>query len=96
LWIFTPEGGNLTPDKLNAAEGAELLARCDQHLRELVELLDVERIIGVGNHAYNRITALNLGVKYGKIPHPSPASPLANRNGGKDWRDLVRDVLIQD
>ena len=96
LWIFTPEGGNLTPDKLNAEEGAELLARCDQHLKELVRLLDIERIIGIGNHAHNRITSLKLGQKIEKIPHPSPASPFANRNGGRDWRELAQNILTQD
>ena len=25
--------------------------------------------------------------------HPSPASPLANRNKGKDWRENIRSVL---
>ena len=27
--------------------------------------------------------------------HPSPASPLANRNDGADWRKNVQNILIQ-
>ena len=28
--------------------------------------------------------------------HPSPASPLANRNDGADWRDNVRKILLAE
>jgi single-strand selective monofunctional uracil DNA glycosylase len=96
LWIFTPTGGNLTPDKLNNVEGGELLQRCDRHLLEVVKILDVDRIIAVGNYSHKRISSLDHGVILTKIPHPSPASPLANRNGGADWKAIVREVLLQD
>jgi len=96
LWIFTPKGGNLTPDKLNTDEGGELLARCDEHLLEVARLLEVNRIVAVGNYAYQRIERLAHGLELQKIPHPSPASPLANRNNGQDWRDMVTTVLMQN
>ena len=32
-------------------------------------------------------------VEIDRIPHPSPASPLANRNKGADWRAAVRKIL---
>lgn len=96
LWIFTPEGRNLTPDKLNFTEGGELLARCDEHLLQVAELLQVDRIIAVGNYSHQRIERLEHGLELQKIPHPSPASPLANRNNGQDWRNIVSSILKQN
>ena len=54
---------------------------CDQHLREIVRILDPEWLIGVGAFAEKRATiALSgVGTKIGKVLHPSPASPAANR-----------------
>ena len=70
---------NLTPDKLPAAEQEPLLAACDAHLRALTAALEPEWVIGVGGWAEARaLNALN-GVKVGRILHPSPASPAANR-----------------
>jgi single-strand selective monofunctional uracil DNA glycosylase len=95
LWMFTPAGGNLTPDMLNAEEGGELLKRCDQHLLQVVSLMGIKRIVAVGNYAHKRISSLSMEEKLDKIPHPSPASPLANRNQGADWRLKVRAILKQ-
>jgi single-strand selective monofunctional uracil DNA glycosylase len=81
---FLDEGGrNLTPDKFPGRETQELFAACDEHLREVVGALAPEWIIGVGEFAAERAAlALPAGsAKIGKILHPSPASPAANR----DW-----------
>jgi single-strand selective monofunctional uracil DNA glycosylase len=71
------------------------LKRCDQHLREVVEAMEAERVIGVGKFAESRAGAAlaNYSVEVLGCWHPSPASPLANRNGGADWRANVRAVL---
>jgi single-strand selective monofunctional uracil DNA glycosylase len=71
------------------------LERCDQHLREAVEILEAERVIGVGKFAESRARAAlkDYSAKVLGCWHPSPASPLANRNGGADWRANVRAVL---
>ena len=69
---------------------------CDQHLRDIVEALGITRIIGVGKYAEKR-AKIALGARkdlsISSCWHPSPASPLANRNDGKDWRDNVISVL---
>ena len=96
LWIFTPSGGNLTPDKLNQDEGGELLTRCDEFILEMADIMDIDRFVAVGNHAYKRIERLEHSLILEKIPHPSPASPLANRNGGEDWRRMAREVICKD
>jgi single-strand selective monofunctional uracil DNA glycosylase len=80
-------GRNLTPDGLPAAERAALFAVCDEHLRETVRLLEPEWVIGVGDFAAKRATEALAGVhvRTGRVLHPSPANPLANR----DWDNVV-------
>lgn len=90
---FFNEGRNLTPDKLPAAEQAPLLAACDTHLRQLAAALTPEWVIGVGGWAEARARAA-LGdsgeVKIGRILHPSPANPAANRG----WAEAASRQLI--
>ena len=80
--VFMEETGrNRTPDKLPATEAAPLMEACDAHLRSVVEILEPEWLVAVGGFAEKRAEiALNgLKVRIGKILHPSPASPAANR-----------------
>ncbi len=81
LAFFDEGGRNLTPDKFPAAETAALFAACDEHLRRMVEVQKPEWLIGVGDFALKRAEQVCSGspVKIGKILHPSPASPAANR-----------------
>lgn len=78
---FFDHGRNLTPDKLPAAESAPLAVACDAHLRELVAALQPEWLIGIGGFAEARAAEALRGsaVKIGRVLHPSPASPAANR-----------------
>lgn len=80
--VFFEGGRNLTPDKLPMAEQRPLLAACDAHLRRAIETLEPEWVIGIGNWAEKRATEALAGLpglKFGRILHPSPASPAANR-----------------
>jgi single-strand selective monofunctional uracil DNA glycosylase len=79
---FLDEGGrNLTPDKFPAAESARLHAACDEHLRQVAKALRPEWVVGVGDFAEKRarLALEGMNVRFGKILHPSPASPAANR-----------------
>ncbi len=78
---FFDHGRNLTPDKLPATEARPLLAACDAHLRSVVEAVQAEWVIGIGAWAEKRAAAALTGmdVRLGRILHPSPASPAANR-----------------
>jgi len=90
--VFMEESGrNRTPDKLPAAEIASLYAVCDQHLRDLVERLQPEWVIGVGAFAESRAKEALKGIdlKIGRILHPSPASPAANRG----WAEQAEQQL---
>lgn len=82
VWMSST-GANLTPDKLSAAEMAPVEDACLKHLQEVIALLKPSWLIGVGGFAEERLrraTAASGGVvKIGRILHPSPASPAANR-----------------
>lgn len=79
--LFLDEAGrNLTPDRLPAAELQPLTAACDRALRRTVERLGVRRVVGVGGWAEARAKEAvgEIGVKIGRVLHPSPANPRAN------------------
>mgnify|MGYP002134154604 CR=1 FL=1 len=82
---FFDGGRNLTPDKLPAAEQGPLLAACDAHLRESIAILQPEWVIGVGAWAEQRAreALAGLPLRFGRVLHPSPASPAANRGWGE-------------
>jgi single-strand selective monofunctional uracil DNA glycosylase len=90
LAFLESSGCNRTPDKLPAAEKALLFAACDDHLGECIALLKPEWLVGVGDFAFNRAAQLFQGsLRVGRIAHPSPANPAANR----DWAGLVTQQL---
>jgi single-strand selective monofunctional uracil DNA glycosylase len=83
--IFIEAGGrNRTPDALPAAERLPLLAACDRALRRTVAVLKPRYVVGVGKFAATRaLQALaGLPVVIGRLTHPSPANPAANRGWG--------------
>jgi single-strand selective monofunctional uracil DNA glycosylase len=87
VWNYCPlcfmelSGRNRTPDKLPASEQAALFAACDDALAALVSELKPRYVLGVGAFAEDRArTALaEFGGTIGRVLHPSPASPAANR-----------------
>ena len=92
--VFFEGGRNLTPDKLPMAEQRPLLAACDAHLRALVGALQPEWVIGIGNWAEKRASealAGMPGLKFGRVLHPSPASPAANRG----WAEAATKQLAE-
>ncbi len=97
VWNYCPlcfmesSGRNFTPDKLPAKEKSALFAACDAALRGVIEQQQPKFVIGVGAFAEERIRAVVGDTKatVGKILHPSPASPAANRN----WAGVVEKEL---
>lgn len=90
--VFMEESGrNRTPDKLKRDEKKPLFDACDQALRRTVALLQPDFLIGIGNFAYQRaVEALgNTSLHIGRISHPSPANPKAN----KGWAPLIEGEL---
>ncbi len=91
LVFMEASGRNRTPDKLPAEETAALHRVCDAHLRGLVDALEPEWLIGVGGFAERRAREALEGtaVRVGRVLHPSPASPAANRGwAGQAVRQL--------
>ena len=93
LVFMEASGRNRTPDKLPPAERAALFAACDDALRRLVDLLRPEVVVGIGSFAERRAREALAGFPgdIGAMLHPSPASPLANR----DWAAQADAALIR-
>ena len=81
LVFMEASGKNRTPDKLAPAERERLYEACDDHLHRLVDILEPEWIVGIGAFAENRAREVLGGrdLEIGRVLHPSPASPKANR-----------------
>lgn len=90
--LFIEESGrNRTPDKLKTAERAPLFAACNRAVRRSLEILEPVCVVGVGAFASDRVqeAAAGLPVTCGRITHPSPANPRANRG----WATIVEREL---
>ena len=85
-------GRNRTPDKLPGAERDALYAACDDHLRRLIQILEPEWIVGIGAFAESRarMVLADRDLKIGRILHPSPASPKANRGWANEASKEIR------
>jgi single-strand selective monofunctional uracil DNA glycosylase len=81
LMFLDGAGRNRTPDKLKKAERTPLFAACDAALRDTVDYFSPRWVIGVGAFASARARAAlsEMDVRIGRITHPSPANPQANR-----------------
>lgn len=81
LVFMEDTGRNRTPDKLPVAESKPLQEACDRALLRTIQHFQPDMVIGVGKFAEDRARSAlaDLDVKIGRILHPSPASPAANR-----------------
>ena len=90
--VFMEESGrNRTPDKLPTVEKKRLFRICDQAFRKSIDIFQPQWVVGIGGFAEKRAQdALNdMGLNIGRITHPSPANPKANRG----WAPLVESEL---
>ena len=86
--VFMEESGrNRIPEKLPKSERVPMFEACDTALRQTIELLKPKYVVGVGKFAEKKAKQVvgDLDVIIGSVPHPSPASPLANRG----WAPLM-------
>ncbi|HTT39269.1 MAG TPA: uracil-DNA glycosylase family protein [Burkholderiales bacterium] len=96
LCFVEESGRNRTPDKLPRSERDALFGLCDWALVRTVERLQPRYVIGIGHFAAER-AAVALGaspVKLGSVPHPSPASPAANRGWEAQMERALRHLGI--
>ncbi len=93
----TDRGKNIAPSKLRKAQLETFSGPCDRALRELIASLRPSYVLGVGNWARDRIkTAVkdwdpDQTFEIGRILHPSPASPMANRG----WAEQAERQFIE-
>jgi single-strand selective monofunctional uracil DNA glycosylase len=77
---FLDEGGrNVVPEALAKAERVALAEACDAALRDALRALAPRAVVGVGTFAEAALRRADPGCPVGRILHPSPASPAANR-----------------
>ncbi len=95
LVFLEDSGRNRTPDKLPVVETMAMESACDAHLRAVITALQPEWVIGVGAFAEARALrakeVMNGTFKLGRVLHPSPASPAANR----DWSGAATKQLVK-
>lgn len=93
VWM-SETGANITPDKLIASEMAPVEEACLDHLVRAIEILNPQYLIGVGAYAEQRlkVAAERIGstAQLGRVLHPSPASPAANRG----WAEAATKQLV--
>jgi single-strand selective monofunctional uracil DNA glycosylase len=88
LVFYEQSGRNRTPDSLRVKEKRPLLEACDLALLRTVTWLKPRYVVGIGAFAESRAREALAGVDVtvGRISHPSPANPRANRG----WEPLIR------
>lgn len=93
LVFMADSGRNITPDKLPIAEREPLVEACRLHMERVLDALRPQIVVGVGVWAEAQAQVCcqgRPGVSVGRILHPSPASPAANRDwAGQAMRQLV-------
>ncbi len=91
LVFMETSGRNRTPNKLPAVEKKSLFRICDQALVQTIDIFKPRWVVGIGGFAEKRIQVALKGrdLQIGRITHPSPANPKANRG----WAPLVEAEL---
>ncbi|NCC53057.1 MAG: single-strand selective monofunctional uracil-DNA glycosylase [Spartobacteria bacterium] len=91
LVFMAASSKNITPDKLPAAEAAPLFEASDRHVCAVLDTLRPEWVVGIGAFAEGQLKKIVRGdIKIGKVLHPSPASPAANRG----WAEAATRQLV--
>jgi single-strand selective monofunctional uracil DNA glycosylase len=96
LVFMEASGRNRTPDKLPAVEQKELFRLCDRALRRVVKTLNPRLVVGIGKFAEDRAQSalVDMDIRIGRILHPSPASPAANRGWAEQAERQLKSLGI--
>ena len=93
--VWMEEGGrNRTPDKLPVSERSAVDEMCDRYLRAALVLLRPQWAVGIGGYAEAKIREATQDGdpwRITRVPHPSPASPVANRG----WAEAAERALVE-
>lgn len=84
LCFIDAGGKNVAPNNLSPAEREKLTLLCDQAIRDIVEVLQPNTLVGVGKWTEDRLVRIqkkfNLPIRVVGIMHPSPLNARANTN----------------
>ncbi len=95
--LFLGESGvNITPDKVAKEDRYKLEAVCDKALAETIRVLQPKHIVGVGMYAAKRAALVTGSDAIITMPHPSPASPAANKGWEKAARKALAEAGLRD
>jgi single-strand selective monofunctional uracil DNA glycosylase len=96
--LFLEESGrNRPPSRMLVGERETFEPACNRALGEIVDFLEPDFVVGVGNFARDRIKSArkewetDVDFQVGRILHPSPASPQAN----KGWAEQAERQLAE-
>ena len=94
IWM-SETGANLTPDKISRAEMIPVESACLDHLATTLDILQPTWVVGIGGYAAERLKIAvknsSRPIRVGRILHPSPASPAANRG----WAEIATRELTE-
>lgn len=88
LLFLGETGANVALDKIAKDERKALETICDASLAECIAIVKPKHLVGVGGYAAKRLEVVT-GKEPIVMPHPSPASPTANRG----WSEAARKAL---
>jgi len=95
LLFLSNSGSNIVPEKLQQPGRRQLEELCQKHLLFELQLLKPHYLVGVGKFAEQQLEKVRPLLAHdcvlGSIIHPSPASPLGNKN----WPQLPLQQLEQ-
>ena len=98
VWM-SETGANITPDKLPKEVMKPIEEVCMHHLKAVIREMNPEWLVGIGAFAEKRLIQAkkelgNEQLKVGKILHPSPASPVANRGWAKAAEKQLKEMGV--
>jgi single-strand selective monofunctional uracil DNA glycosylase len=97
LLFIEASGRNRTPNQLHVGDRKPLFAACDRALRRTIAYLKPGCVVGVGKFAGDRAAQALTDFEgvVGRITHPSPANPRANRGWGSLATEELRKLGIE-
>lgn len=100
VWM-SESGANITPDKLPAQDRAPVEDACMDYLLKTIRILQPSILVGVGGYATRKLeqaAALLPDTPFtiGTLLHPSPASPVSNKNWPELPKQQLRDMGLLD
>ena len=97
VWM-SETGANITPDKLPTEEMVPVEAACEEHLEKVIAAVKPDYLIGVGAYAEGKLKLAAERIDYeatlGRVLHPSPASPAANRGWAEAAEKQLRAMRV--